>query len=85
MYVVCKPVGGCRGGGRIGPVRAAWLVFPVEFAGVGMRDPVGLADAGLIGGERAVGRLTNEEVGEEVVEEAVDGEGEARPGGTTSG
>jgi hypothetical protein len=57
----------------------------MAFVGVGMNDPVELADAGLIGGESTAGRLVKDEVGEEVVEdEAVDG-GEARPAGTTSG
>jgi len=86
VYVVCKPAVGCRGGGRIGPARETVLEFPVAFAGVGMSEPVGLASGGLIGCAGAVGRLMNEEVGEEEVEEeAVDGVGETRPAGTTSG
>lgn len=52
----------------------------------GMKEPVGLAVAGLKGSERAEGRFVKEEVGEEEAEEeAVEDEGEERPGGTTSG
>lgn len=55
------------------------------FAGRGLSDPVELAEAGVTGGESAAGRLVNEDVGEEEEEEVVDGVGETRPAGTTSG
>jgi hypothetical protein len=84
VYVVCKVVGGCRGGGRIGPARATGLRPALDV--VGRTGPVKLADIGLFGDDNAAGRLVKEEVGEEVVEDgAVEGVGEARPGGTTSG
>ena len=80
VYVVCRPVVGCRGGGGIG------RVAEVGFADADMKEPVGLAVAGLKGSERAGGRFVKEVVGEEEAEEeAVEGEGEERPAGTTSG
>lgn len=73
VYVVWSPVVGCRGGGRMGPARAG-----ADIGGTGER--------GVPGGES--GRLSTEDVGEDVVEEvgvpAKEGVGDD-VAGTTSG
>lgn len=73
VYVVWSPVGGCRGGGRIGPARAG-----ADCGGAGL--------SGVAGGER--GKLRREEVGEEAADDmgvpVNDGVGEVSAG-TTSG
>lgn len=70
VYVVWSPVGGCRGGGRIGPARAG--------ADCGSK--------GLIGVPGESGKLRREEVGEDAVDDVGvnDGVGELRAG-TMSG
>lgn len=60
VYVVWRPVGGCRGGGKMGPERGGAVVAKRFWAGV--------AEIGVGGGDRS-GRLVTEELGEEVTDE----------------